>query len=467
MDLPARELLRLVGQAHPRESIPWALFDPAWYVRTYPQAAETADPDDPAAVLAYYLDVGQRLGHSPNIVFDEGWHRARYPGISAAIQGGIYASAFDAYCRRGNIDRSPHWLFDETGYRELYPGLTDEVLAEAGLANRYDHYLRHGSAEERIGHPLFDTAVYLANFDTTDAQAIRGIGPFRHYLERIDTGAEDLPTSLYFDPAWYVRRYPAVAAEIVAGRWKCALHHYLCNDMPVDFDPLPDFSETHYLGRDPGLRRAIDARHFRSGYAHFLRFGARELRTPSEAIDLRAYAAQPRVRADLQAGVAPDAFTHWLRIGKRHGLLPGDALARHGNAVVPDNVLQRSALAMLPRLARSGFDFTCSAAPALSVVIVVRKGFPDLMATIGSLRDTAGGDIELIVVDLGAEDEVRAVDDYVAGVRLLRLESDTDWAVAANAGTQFASGQAVLLLAPGARLCHGVGPTGAGSHRHG
>ena len=144
--------------------------------------------EEPAAVLAYYLEIGQTLGHSPNRMFDEPWHRQTYPQIAELVVAGHWRSTFDAYCRRGALDRSAHWLFDELAYRDRYPDLTNEVLAEFGIFNGYDHYLRHGIKEDRIGHLLFDPNVYLSHFDAADVAAIRANGVFQHYLNRIELG---------------------------------------------------------------------------------------------------------------------------------------------------------------------------------------------------------------------------------------------------------------------------------------
>ena len=46
LDLPAQEVLKLSGEA----VIPWAVFDPAWYLATYPQAASFATDGDPSSL---------------------------------------------------------------------------------------------------------------------------------------------------------------------------------------------------------------------------------------------------------------------------------------------------------------------------------------------------------------------------------------------------------------------------------
>ena len=164
-----REVLKLPG----KRSFPGQCSTGSGICAPIPRQQRSSVTTIPAAVLGYYLELGQKLGHSPNRMFDEQWHRQMYPQIVERIEAGHYPSAFDAYCRCGNLDRSPHWLFDELGYRDRYPDLTDAVLAEFGLCNGFDHYLRHGVEEDRIGHMLFDPKMYLSHFDEADVAAIR------------------------------------------------------------------------------------------------------------------------------------------------------------------------------------------------------------------------------------------------------------------------------------------------------
>ncbi len=124
----------------------------------YPDARGELEGADDAAVLQYYFSHGQKQGHSPNIWFDEQWHLQRHPGLVSLVRDGHTESAFDSYCRSGYRNRSAHWLFDEVLYRQLHPDLSDEALACDGSANGYDHYLKHGAREGRIGHLLFEPA---------------------------------------------------------------------------------------------------------------------------------------------------------------------------------------------------------------------------------------------------------------------------------------------------------------------
>ena len=443
LDLPAQEVLRLPGHT----TIRWAVFDAAWYCSIYPDIAD----HDPEAALDHYLTIGQRLGHSPNRMFDELWHRRMYPAIAEGVAAGNFASAFDAYCRRGCLDRSPHWLFDELAYRNRYSDLTNEMLSKAEIANGYDHYLQYGIEECRNGHFLFDIKLYLAHFDASDRLAIREAGVFPHYLRRIDSGEPELRTSIYFDPDWYLRRYPEVAAEIASGLWKCALHHYLCNDRPTEFDPSERFSEAYYLQRDPGLLDVVARRHFHNGYAHFLQFGVGERRAPTASFDLAWYAEQPAVRSDLEQRRAVDAYAHWL-MSDSAGLASPPERVGEAQALA---LWRQASLAHLPIAGRYGYSFICLDAPFVSVVMVVRDEFTVTMATIASLRGSTGKDIELIIVDCGSTDETRAVSQYVPGALVQRFESDIGWSQAADAGRQGASCPGVLFLSCDAQLAYG------------
>ncbi|MBN8873874.1 MAG: glycosyltransferase [Rhodospirillales bacterium] len=430
IDLPARAMLKLAGET----LVPWAVFDPDWYRRTYPEATAGLADASPEAVLEFYFSQGQALGHSPNALFDEAWHRRTYPGVAAGIVEGAYASAFDSYCRGGG-DRSPHWLFEEMAYRRRHPDLTDETLHGAGFANGYDHFLRDGSREGRIGHAMFDSRRYVAAMPEEQRPAILARAPFRHFLEQLPS--RTVPqVSAYFDPEWYLGRYPEIAAAIDAGFWLCALHHYLCNDTPRDFDPLPEFSEAYYLGRYPELVPVIDAGQFRNGYAHFLRHGALELRAPREDIDLAYYMTHEEVRVDLHRSLAADAFAHLLTLGRPAGLLTAEPVQQRMAEPQTKALFRRKAELLLPIVARSPLSFATTAPPTLAVVVVVHDKFPLTMMALASLRANHAGPIQLILVDSGSTDQTQFITRFVRGATVLRFEQNVGFLRGCNAAFQ-------------------------------
>lgn len=452
LDKPARDVLKLPGQT----AIPWAVFDAAWYRLQYPELVAFIEEGNDRAVLELYLEDGQALGHAPNVFFDETWHRLAYPGVSAAVQGGVFASAFDAYCRGGNKDRSAHWLFDERYYRTRYPDLTDEALQAGGLANGYDHFLRHGCKEGRVGHPMFMGSVYLDQFDQADADGIGKGNPFAHYLGRLDRRAKEVRTTIYFDPDWYRGRYPLVQAAIDSGGWRSALEHYLCNETPVAFDPLPVFSEAHYLERYPELAGAIGRSGFRNGYNHFLRFGARELRSPHETFDLTWYGEQERVRNDIEQRKAPDAFTHWLTIGRPEGLLRSAPIEQTITVVQARALSRTRAAALVPMFGRSPLDFSCNGEPDVSVVVVPSADLTVTLNSLASLRGNFPGAIELILVDAGGQEALRYLGRYLVGATIVRFELDGGPLRSRNAALPFARAESVLFLGAEVTLSFGA-----------
>jgi glycosyltransferase involved in cell wall biosynthesis len=431
-------MLKLPGQT----TIAWAAFDAAWYLATYADARDALSGVDDATVLQFYLSHGQRRGHSPNVWFDEAWHLRRHPGVASAVREGHAESAFDTYCRMGFRTRSAHWLFNEGLYRQRHPDLRDEVLARDGSANGYDHYLKHGAREGRIGHLLFEPMVYRAQLAADERAEADAVGGYQHYLARISQPRLEIRTSHCFDPLWYLRRYPAVAE----GDWRCALHHYLTNDTPTAFDPLPEFSETYYLQLNKDVAAAVDAKDRRNGYDHFLHNGAVELRSPCAAINLRHYVGvNPIVRNDIDAGRARDAFVHYLAIGREMGLpaapLPEDQVTERQAAAL----YRRRAGQLLPFVPRAAFDFRCEE-PAVSVVVVMRDILPVTLLMLAGLRAGFANEIELILIDAGSTDDGQSIGRFILGARVLRYDGNVNLVRAVNAALACASVDRVLFV---------------------
>jgi GT2 family glycosyltransferase len=429
----------------------WAAFDARWYLRRYPDIGPAATADDPGQLVEFYLTVGQQAGHSPNPYFDEAWYLQRHPDVAAAIRDGTVQSGFDEYCRCGTIGRSPHWLYSDHTYQTTYADLTPEALEAGGFVNHYDHYLREGSREGRIAHPLFDPAFYRAQLDPDEAAEADQDGAFRHYLRRLADGKPELRTSVYFDPDGYRLRYPAIAEQI-GPVWLGALHHYLANATPTAFDPLLDFSEAAYLERYPDVAAAVATGQPRNGYQHFLAHGVFELRAPTDAIDLRRYVAGHKtVQQDLDTGRTRDAFVHFLTIGRAQGL------AEVGDKEQQSKLLFRTrADNLVPLAARHPLDFTLSGPPALAAVMVLHNEFPLSLMALGSLRQNHPGAIELLLVDSGSDDETRNIVRYVHGAKLLSFDSNIGFVRACNAALARVTAPAVLFLNNDVELAPGA-----------
>jgi len=426
----------------------WALFDAAWYRAKYGVVG-----DDPA-LREEYLAEGARQGRSPNPWFDEAWVRAIRPDIADAVRGGRFASAFDVCCQGMVREVSMHWLYDLDTYASASPDLTPATLATASLWDRYDHLLRFGAAERRPIHPLFDTQFYRVHLDPAERAQAVAVGPWKHFIAHPAPGGVERRTTPLFDPNWYRARYRPVERAIGAGAYHSALHHYLTTKEPGAFDPLPLFNEAEYLRQNPDVAAAIADGIYARGYEHFLAFGAGELRSPGTPLDWRAYVETDlSVSADLHAGRAPDPFTHYLLfrrpIEEAAEAAPVDP--GQGRALA-----KARAVALLPMIARVPLDFTLSADPALSVVVVLRNGFAAALAGLAALRHGFAGPIDLVVVDSASEDECAHLPLYVQGARFLRLDIEVGLAAGRRIGLSLAGADRVLLLGAGVAVAPGA-----------
>ncbi len=456
MPRPAHEILRPDCPVKPA----WGVFDAGWYLHHYAEAREACAGQGTEAVLDYYLATGARLGHSPNPAFDEAYYLAANPDIAELVRAGGYASGFDHFCQSGHRGVSPHWLFDDGLYADLYEDMTLEILDAHGCFGRYDHYLRSGQRERRMGHFLFDGAFYRARALEAGiaADQIDGPGPYVHFLATLGGGGDELAPAVYFDPAWYVEHHPGAKAEILQGRYRGALHHYLTNPAPVHFDPVPQFSEAFYRRRYPDIAAAIEAGLYRNAYQQFVQFGCFELRQPAPDIDLAYYRdLHERVRNDLNAGTVRDAFAHLRLIGLPEGLAycPPEAPPALDEAGTREAFLKK-ARADLAIFARQRLDFSFAGAPAVSVIMVAHNRFELTMRALASLRRNFAGAIELILVDNGSGDDTRRIGTYVQGARILRTGQNFGFLRAANLALAEVSAPALLYLNNDVELGHGA-----------
>lgn len=415
----------------------WARFDAAWYAGAH--AMETSD----AGVLRrFYLAHGQSLRHSPNPLFDERWHLRRYPDVAEMVAAGTVESGFDHFCREGFRARKPHWLFDR-----------DHVVATlGGQEDVYGAFLRHGSSP----HRLFDESCYLEALDDAARDEAEREGAYAHYLGRLGIETPEPRASPFFDPAWYLEHHGGVAEAVARGEWRGALHHYLTNEAPTAFDPLPQFSEAFYLAQNPDVAAAVRAGDVRNGFAHFLASGAGELRAPREDIDLAYYlASYPDVAIGLRDGAPGHVFLHYLTHGAARAASPS-SLSEMPAEHAAKALWRAQADAMLPLHARRPIDFEMRGAPALSVVMVLHNQFALALRSLASLRANFAGDIELILTDSGSTDETRHLRRYVRGARLLPFDVNIGFVRACNAGLQGVTAPLVLFLNTDVELAPGA-----------
>jgi len=161
----AHPLLHFLVQGAFQGRQPHPLFDPAFYLRKYPDvAASGANP------LCHYLKYGARQLRQPHPLFDAGFYLARNIDVRGSGMNPLVH-----YLRHGAAeDRKPIPWFDPGHYRKSC------AEAPEGGQNLLAHFLESG-AGAASPHPLFDCEAYL---DAHPGAAVQGENPLLHYLQR-------------------------------------------------------------------------------------------------------------------------------------------------------------------------------------------------------------------------------------------------------------------------------------------
>ncbi|MCB8882689.1 glycosyltransferase [Acidisoma cellulosilytica] len=423
----------------------WAVFNAAWYKTRYPDALAQMREIGLTDPEVFYHNYGARLGHSPNMYFDEVYYLRTYRDVATHGRRGTFRSGFDHYRQHGYRKLSPHWLFSGDFYRKANPDVTPSLLASLELANSYDHYISFGDRDYRSGHWLFDATLYRDNKPEQD-RSDRGVGgSFAQFLAGGCQAGSHAMLSWYFDPVWYLKAHPQAEAAIAARHYSCALEHFLCNPTPQHFQPHEWFSGNFYGETYPDMRAAAAEGNFRGLYEHFVRHGAVERRNPHPELDLKLYAQTPSAQGDLALGLFRDPFAHFVaRGGLAAPALPPEPVDEDQTK----QIFLRAAAAMMPQLARNPLDFSLpdGAPPAFSVIMVLHNQFTLTMAALASLRGNFPGPVELILVDSGSRDDTRGIEDAIIGAKLIRFRYNAGFVEACNAAIPHVTAPAVLFL---------------------
>lgn len=446
MPRPAQELLKAGCQEKPA----WAVFDRGWYLHHYPEARAHCEGKEQDFALHYYLHIGARQGHSPSALFDEIYYLEANPDVAELVRTGYYASGFDHYCQHGWRGVSPHWLFNDSLYAELYDDMSLENLELHGCFGRYDHFLKSGQRERRVGHFLFDGQFYRSQAlaaGVTEGQ-IDGPGPYAHYLSCLGSGMDELPPSIYFDPGWYIAYHPRAKEDVLRGQYVAAIHHYLTNKIPELFNPVPQFSERFYRQHYPDIAAAIGLGMYRNAYQQFVQYGCYELRQPCAEIDLAYYRDMHRqVRDDLNSGLVRDGFAHLRLTGLRQGLVYTRPKAMPALEEYPAReAFFRKAQSNIVLFSKHKLSFFYKQKPKISVIMVAHNRFELTMRSLASLRQNFSGPVQLVLVDNGSSDATRHIEDFLPGAEIIRNTENLGFLKGCNQALEKVSASALLYL---------------------
>ncbi|WP_122050400.1 glycosyltransferase [Asaia bogorensis] len=427
----------------------WRLVDEDWYLGLHPEAAAEIAANGLRDAAEHYEKIGKSYGFSPNRYFDEGWYRQAYPELYAEICRGELASGFDHYCEAGYTTHAPHWLFSETFYRARNGEVINEALASGLYLNGYDHFLETGDAEGLCGHWFLDPEAVARLCTEPMNNGGEGCGLFAAVALNTPSIADHHRVSWYFDPIWYRERYPEVDRETGAGRYLSALHHYLTNQTPRQFNPQAFFDEQYYLRVHADVLPSIENGAFRNGYQHFVQFGAREGRRPAEGINLQTFGEKPDIRALLNARLYDTVFACWvaqrLKYGEQSDIAPPtEEQTRHlfeATAALEQRILTRHAP-----------DFGHEGEPQLSVIMVLHDKYALTMQALASLRSNYAGALQVILVDSASSDETARIEHVVHGVQVLRYRYNIGYLDGCNAALAEVRAPFILYLNNDLRL---------------
>ena len=160
--------------------------------------------------LLHFLLQGAYQGRQPHPLFDPAFYLRKYPDVAAA---GV--NPLCHYLKYGAAElRQPHPLFDPAFYLARNPD-----IRRAGV-NPLVHYVLHGAAEDRKPHPLFEPSHYRNSCAEAPGS---GQNLLVHFLEAGAAAAN--PHSL-FDCEAYLNAHPDAAAQGAN-----PLVHYLLSDV--------------------------------------------------------------------------------------------------------------------------------------------------------------------------------------------------------------------------------------------
>ena len=263
-----------------------SLFEEAWYVAHYPEAASFGRP-----ALTHYLEVGDEAGLLPNPLFDAEFYSVQYPSVSR--QGG---ARLLHYLRMGEkVGAYPCALFDPEHYSRAYADLQS---VEGSLLS---HYCRHGAAEMRSPNPLFSPKWYQGqSIGKTEGNQ----NPLLDYIDEGD-GAGISPHPL-FDPAYYGSQHPDLPTTGGA-----RLAHYLKEGGRGGSNPHVLFRSRFYLAQSPGLKEEGGS----SALAHYLAEGEMKGLLPNPLFDPQYYSRLHPDLSHIQGGL----LAHYSEFGAQEG----------------------------------------------------------------------------------------------------------------------------------------------------
>ena len=384
----------------------------------------------------------------------EDWERVhRVLALREAEVAQAQADASSARARAEAVESSASWQMAAPVRRlgQAMPGVSRtarrtsqlaRLAVNGGLGQR--RVLRRQRAAEMAtlrDSPLFDAAFYLARYPEI---AAAGHDPVAHYVW-VGAGQGAMP-SPYFDGTWYLSRHPDVAAS-----GENPLLHWIRAGAAAGHDPNPFLDAAWYAGRNP--QAAADP------LLHYVQVGAKAGLDPNPMLDGEGYLLE-HAHAH-QSGI--DALRHWWVFGAGMGLDPHPMFraawyrAQHGLPPEADPLAhwlqegRQAGLATSPLGAPAEYRvaFAEEADPEATVIVPVYGHYFDTVRTLYALAARTGTDHRFSV--LVADDDPACqiaplLQRRVPGLRTIENADNLGFLRSCNNAAMHAAGAVLVFL---------------------
>ncbi|MCJ2013862.1 glycosyltransferase family 2 protein [Methylobacterium sp. J-076] len=200
---------------------PNSLFDPAWYLKRYPDVRATGRNS-----LAHYIEHGEAEGRQPNALFSPTWYAERN-GLPSR------AGALRHYLEKGRVaGAKPMPSFDPRAYLDANPHL------EISPVDAFAHYLRHGGNQGPVGRQILEKMQETPQRPDTAPEPYRYIAPLKPAdLEARISRLARRPLFSVVTPVYNVApRYLEAAVASVQSQWYPNWELVLVDDASTDPD---------------------------------------------------------------------------------------------------------------------------------------------------------------------------------------------------------------------------------------
>lgn len=153
------------------------------------------------------------------------------------------------------------------------------------------------------------------------------------------------------------------------------------------------------------------------------------------------------MREDIERGLAPNAYVHFVEIGTRYGLVAGNQSQNlEGIERATKRAFRNQAVLNMLALGDSAIDFSYIGEPDVSVIVVLHNQLLTVSALASLSRQLLRKYPDESIVDSGSTDRTLKIANHVVGADIIRLPGNPGYLAGCNRALQQVARQAVLYL---------------------